>query len=173
MIKTESAYLEVKKRLKEDLKFIDLEKKRFIELGLNEEEVEIAIEPQISFHEQMKEEVEYYERIKNGDFTPITDLNDLGRTLIAYRIFKNMSQRNLAEKLEVSEAQVSRDEKNEYYGSTKEKLSRVMQALGMHTYTIIVTPNSFKGDGDQEITATQEKVISLFKRSLSLVFIYF
>jgi hypothetical protein len=33
-------------------------------MGLTEEEIQAVIEPQIAFHAQMKEEVQYYERIK-------------------------------------------------------------------------------------------------------------
>ncbi|MFD0958084.1 helix-turn-helix domain-containing protein [Paenibacillus chungangensis] len=42
-----------------------------------------------------------------------------------------MTQSELARKLEVSEAQVSRDERNEYYGATAEKIEAVMSAMGM------------------------------------------
>ena len=41
--------------------------------------------------------------------------------LIALWIAKGLTQRELAERLEVSEMQVSRDERNEYYGVTRAK----------------------------------------------------
>lgn len=51
--------------------------------------------------------------------------------LTAYRIYLSMPQTELAKRLSVSEAQVSRDERNEYYGATTEKIEHVMKALGM------------------------------------------
>lgn len=131
MIKNESAYQKAVEKLKEDLEYIESEKIRFKEMGLNEEQIDLAIQPLISFHEQLKEEVNYYERIKRGSFNPIYKFSDIGKTLIAYRIFLGMSQAQLAERLGVSESQVSRDERHEYYGATTEKIERVMHAMGM------------------------------------------
>ncbi|MFS0728349.1 transcriptional regulator [Paenibacillus sp. 1P07SE] len=131
MIKNETAYQKAQDKLKQDKAFISNEKKRFEEMGLNEEQISMAIEPLISFHEQLKEEVEYYERIKRGSFNPIHKFTDIGKSLIAYRIYINMTQSELAKKLDVSEAQVSRDERNEYYGATTEKIENVMSAMGM------------------------------------------
>ena len=137
MIKTESAYKKALLKLREDQVFIQNEKERFKELGLTDEQVKIAIEPQISFHEQLKEEVEYYEKIKRGEFEPIINFTNIGKTLIAYRIYIGMSQQELANLMGVPNSQVSRDEKNEYYGATKERLQEVMEAMGMKTITTI------------------------------------
>jgi transcriptional regulator with XRE-family HTH domain len=50
--------------------------------------------------------------------------------LIALRIAAGMTQRQLADRLDVSEAQVSRDERNEYHGITVERAQRIIDALG-------------------------------------------
>jgi len=42
-----------------------------------------------------------------------------------------MTQAELATRLNVSESQVSRDERHEYYGATTDKLERVMKAMEM------------------------------------------
>jgi DNA-binding XRE family transcriptional regulator len=131
LIKNETAYQKALEKLKQDKIFISKEKIRFVEMGLNDEQVNMAIEPLISFHEQLKEEVEYYERIKRGLFNPIHKFTDIGKSLIAFRIYMNMTQSELAKKLEVSEAQISRDERNEYYGATTERIEAVMSAMGM------------------------------------------
>lgn len=133
MIKNESAYQKAIEKLKDDLEFISCERKRFKEMGLDEEQIEMAIQPLISFHEQLKEEVNYYEKIKRGVFNPIHKFTDIGKSLIAYRIYIGMAQAQLAEKLGVSEAQVSRDERHEYYGATTEKIENVMKAMDMKT----------------------------------------
>jgi transcriptional regulator with XRE-family HTH domain len=50
--------------------------------------------------------------------------------LIAVRIAQGVSQRELATRLDVHESQVSRDERNEYFGITLERAARVLDALG-------------------------------------------
>ncbi|MGM8216471.1 helix-turn-helix domain-containing protein [Bacillaceae bacterium W0354] len=137
MIKTESAYREAIEKLKKDKNFIEFEKKRFKDMGLEQDHIELALQPYISFHEQLKEEVEYYERIKRGEFDTVINLRTLGRTLIAYRIYIGMSQQELATKLGVSASQVSRDERNEYYGATIERIQQVMDAMDMVSVTRI------------------------------------
>lgn len=131
MIKNESSYQKAVEKLKYDQEFISSEKKRFKEMELNDEQIKMAIQPLISFHEQLKAEVEYYERIKRGSFNPIYKFTDIGKTLIAYRIYLGMTQAELARKLDVSESQISRDERHEYYGATAEKIEDVMNAMGM------------------------------------------
>ncbi|WP_289140857.1 helix-turn-helix transcriptional regulator [uncultured Brevibacillus sp.] len=135
MIKTEAAYKQALEQIRKDRIYMDEQKKMFNGMGLTAEQVTKALEPTISFHEQLKEEVEYYERIKRGEFDLIYNFETIGKTLIAYRIYINMSQNDLAEKLEVSPAQVSRDERNEYFGATIEKIKSVMTAMGMITET--------------------------------------
>lgn len=137
MIKTEAAYKRAIEKLQEDLDFIKSEKERLSQIGLTEEEINTVIEPQITFHAQMEEEVQYYEKIKRGEFNPILNFNDIGKVLVAYRIYIGISQQELAARLNVSEAQVSRDERHEYYGATKERIHEVMQAMKMIAITQI------------------------------------
>jgi DNA-directed RNA polymerase specialized sigma subunit len=99
------------------------------ELGLSERDIDGAMEPAVSFHQQLQEEVEWYERVKNGDFQPIEYIDEIGHLLIGLRIFMGLNQKELAERLDVSEAQVSRDEKNEYHGITIERAQKIFEAL--------------------------------------------
>lgn len=140
MIKNETAYKKALNALKEDQKVIQARKLQFSEQNLNEDQIEQLLQPLISFNEQLKSEVEYYERIKRGNFNSVLNLTDMGKLLIAYRIYLNMSQAELANKLGVSEAQVSRDERHEYYGATTEKIEKVKEAMGMRTKTSIELP---------------------------------
>ncbi|ADC49339.1 hypothetical protein BpOF4_06395 [Alkalihalophilus pseudofirmus OF4] len=137
MIKTEPAYRKALEKLKEDNVFIEKQKKTLQEMGLTGEQVEKALQPAISFHEQLKEEVAYYERIKRGEFDTMINLHQLGKTLIAYRIYTGLSQQELAARLGVSPSQVSRDERNEYCGATLERLQQVMEAMRMVSKTEI------------------------------------
>ena len=133
MIKNEAAYQKAIEKLKTNLSFIASEKIRFEAMNLSDEQIEQAVQPLISFHEQLKEEVTYYEKIKRGVFNPILNFTDIGKSLIAYRIYIGMTQSQLAERLGVAEAQVSRDERHEYYGATTEKVEKVMKAMNMVT----------------------------------------
>ena len=46
-----------------------------------------------------------------------------------------MTQRQLAERLQVNETMVSRDERNEYHGITVDRANRVLDALGVRLVT--------------------------------------
>ncbi|SDX02005.1 Helix-turn-helix [Marinococcus luteus] len=131
MIRTEKEYTEALKRIEEDEEFLEEQRKNLEEKGLTPEQIKKLIDPTISFNQQLIEEVNYYEQIRRGNFNPILNMHNLGKTLIAYRIYLGISQKDLAERLNVSPAQVSRDEKNEYYGATLERLQRVMNAMHM------------------------------------------
>src|SRR5689334_13516193 len=98
-------------------------------LGMDDHEIERAMQPVVSFHEQLKEEVETYERILRGDVRPIENLSEIGRLLIALRIAAGLSQRDLAQKLGVSESIISRDERNEYHGISTDRAQRILNAL--------------------------------------------
>ncbi|MFZ5632654.1 MAG: helix-turn-helix domain-containing protein [Bacillota bacterium] len=135
MIRTEKEYQEMVQRLEQDREYIKLQKEKLQELGLAEEEVNRAMEPALSFHEQLKEEVEYYEKIKRGDFNALINLQGLGKLLIGIRISLGISQSELARRLNVSEAQVSKDERNEYHGISVEKAQRILDALGVTVMT--------------------------------------
>ena len=88
-----------------------------------------------SFHLQLKEEVESYERLKRGEFEELDNLRGLGHLLIALRIAQGISQRELAKRLHAHESQVSRDERNEYFGITLERAMKILDALHAHLRT--------------------------------------
>jgi DNA-binding XRE family transcriptional regulator len=59
--------------------------------------------------------------LKRGEFEERENLRGLGHLLITSRIAQGISQRELARRLGVHETQVSRDERNEYFGITLER----------------------------------------------------
>lgn len=130
MIKTQREYQEALQRIEQDKRLAELQQSKLIETGLTVVEVERAMEPLLSFQEQLVDEVRWYERIRRGDFTQLNNLSHLGRLLIALRIANGLSQRELAQRLGVHESQVSRDERNEYYGVTLERAQRVVEGMG-------------------------------------------
>lgn len=109
---------------------------RLKEMGLGPAEVKRALDPFLSFHEQLAEEVGIYERLKRGDVGELRNLHGLGHMLIALRIARGLTQRELAERLGVHESQVSRDERNEYHGVTVQRASRILDALGVNLKSV-------------------------------------
>ena len=89
-------------------------------MGLSPAEVKRAADPIQSFHLQLQEEIESYQRLNRGEFDELSNLLGIGELLVAARIAQGSTQRQLAEKLGVHESQVSRDERNEYHGVTLE-----------------------------------------------------
>jgi len=86
---------------------------RLSEAGLSDEEIKRVIDPMESFQLQLKEEVEGYERLKRGEFEELENFRGFGHLLISLCIAQALSQRELAQRLNVHESQVSRDERND------------------------------------------------------------
>lgn len=143
MIRTDTEYKNTLKRLEEDKQAMDAYKKSYIEQGFEREELDRLMQPLISFHNQLKEEVEAYERIKRGDLGAIFNLKSIGRWLIGARIALDLTQKEFAEKTGVSEAQVSRDEINEYHGITLDRAQKIIDVLGIHFKAEIEEPTPF------------------------------
>jgi transcriptional regulator with XRE-family HTH domain len=55
--------------------------------------------------------------------------------LVDTRRAQKMSQRELARRLDVHESQVSRDERNEYFGITLERAIKILDALNVRLHT--------------------------------------
>ena len=135
MIRNETEYQQAVAR-------VDAEKKRFAEhmdawkkQGFTDDQIAKLMEPLESFHMQLVEEIQSYERLKRGQFSEFENLSGLGQVLIGLRIARNMTQRELARRLNVDETMVSRDERNEYHGITVDRAARLLHALGVRLLT--------------------------------------
>lgn len=135
MIRNETEYKEAAARLAEEHKRLAEHRARLKQAGLKSEEVKRVMDPMESFHLQLKEEVESYERLKRGEFEEVENLRGLGHLLISARIAQGISQRELAKRLGVHESQVSRDERNEYFGITLERATKILAALHVRLRT--------------------------------------
>lgn len=138
MIRNEKEYQEASQRLEAERARLDQHREHLAKTGLKKSELKRVMDPLISFHEQLREEVAHYENLKRGKFPNLQNLKGLGVLLVSLRIARGMSQRELATKLEVHESQVSRDERNEYHGITVERAIRILEALGAKLQTTVM-----------------------------------
>ena len=138
MIRNEKEYKEAVRRLKQDKEVIQKQKESLESVPLKPEEIKRALDPMLSFHQQLVEEVGWYERVKRKDLDTISSLDEIGRLLIALRIASALTQKDLAKCLGVTEAQVSRDERNEYHGISLERAQKIIRTFGAHVEARIV-----------------------------------
>jgi DNA-binding XRE family transcriptional regulator len=142
MIRSENEYQTAVTRLKEEFQRMKEQQKQLQGMDLSKEEIKRVLDPIRSFHEQLKEEVASYERLKRGEFDELRNFEGFGRLLVALRIAQGVTQRELADRLGVHESQISRDERNEYHGLTVERASRILDALGADTRTAVLSLGS-------------------------------
>ena len=141
MIRTDLEYRMSQQRVAQIQEHIERETAELKQQGYGKVEVARGIDPLKFFQGQIQSEIESYERLKRGEFEGAINLRDIGQLLIALRISKGVSQRELAKRLEVSESQVSRDENNEYSGISLQRINRILEALDAEI-TLSVTAKS-------------------------------
>lgn len=141
MIRNETEYKEAVARLAEERNRLAEHRARLREAGLGDDEVKRVIDPMESFHLQLREEVESYERLKRREFDELDNFRGFGHLLISLRIAQGISQRELARRLDIHESQVSRDERNEYFGITLERAVKVLDALNVRLRTKVELDN--------------------------------
>jgi ribosome-binding protein aMBF1 (putative translation factor) len=153
MIRNETEYKEAVARLTDEKGRLAEQRQRLEETGLTPEEIKRVVDPVEAFHLQLVEEVESYERLKRGEFDALENFSGLGHLLIALRIAQGISQRELAKRLGVHETQVSRDERNEYFGITVERAGKVLDALGTRLITKVEAPPIAHRDRRERVCA--------------------
>lgn len=151
MIRNEGEYKEAVKHLADEQRCLKEHRAKLVDSGLSKEETKRVMDPLRSFHEQLKEEVESYERLKRGEFDELRNLEGFGRLLIALRIAQGLSQRELADRLGTHESQISRDERNEYHGVTVERAGRILEALGAEIRSLVGSAGSTPSTGRDRV----------------------
>ena len=130
MVRNENEYQEALRRIEQDREVRQRQRNALEAEGFTSEQVERGMAPLISFHLQLQEEVDWYEKVRRGNIDPLLNFTGIGPLLIGLRIAAGLTQRQLAERLGSNEAQVSRDERNEYHGITVERAQRILDAMG-------------------------------------------
>ncbi len=131
MIRTETEYKKTVERALTLERQLVARQQSFEAQGLDPDTVALALDPERGFLESLREEVAQYEALKRGKLGTLYHLRDLGRWLIGVRITRGLSQKELAALLGVSEAQVSRDERNDYHGITLERAQSLLERMGV------------------------------------------
>lgn len=83
--------------------------------------------------EIFKQEVEEYEELKKGDIKSLKldSFEQLPEALIKARIIRGLTQAQLAERLQVKQQQVQRDEINKYASASFTKILVISQVLNL------------------------------------------
>ena len=76
MIRNEAEYQEAVQRLKDESQRLRQQEKQLKELNLSKEEIKRVLDPIQSFHLQLKEEVQSYERLKRGEFDEVRNFDE-------------------------------------------------------------------------------------------------
>jgi transcriptional regulator with XRE-family HTH domain len=100
------------------------------EKGLSQEQIKFVLSPSRHYYKKIKHEIEQFEKHQKGDFSHFQQIRFVGKLLVALRIYRGYSQKELADRLGVKPSQVSLDEKNEYMNVTHKKLLQTLHALG-------------------------------------------
>ena len=156
MIRSESEYKNAVLRLEDQERRLKQQAFELRKTKLSQAEIKRVLDPVRSFYEQLREEITSYERLKRGEFDELRNFAGIGQLLIALRVSKGITQRELAERLEVSESQVSRDERNEYNGVTVERANRVLEALGAEITSVVASINSESISGFAQSSQTMD-----------------
>lgn len=131
MIKTDKELKALEAQLVTEDQRLEQQRQILVDAGLTPEQLEAAMAPLISFRDQLAEEIEFYRRVKAKDFSALSSFEAIGRLLIALRIAFGKSQHDLAAALQVDDSQVSRWERDEYFGLTVPKVLQILTALGV------------------------------------------
>jgi transcriptional regulator with XRE-family HTH domain len=131
MIRTESEYRKTLERLEQNKTQIRSQRQHLEAQGFSTDQTERVLQPLLSFQAQLEEEIEIYDRLRRGELPTLYSLSDIGQWLIGVRISQGLSQKELAGRLNVSEQQISRDERNEYHGITVDRAEQILQTMGV------------------------------------------
>ena len=129
MIRSESEYRHTLKEIQAREQQRAKLNQDYIEQGLDSDTIKRLLDPAECFLLDLKEEAQEYQNLKQGKLGKFMDLRHLGKYLIKLRIARGLTQRQLAELLNVKESLVSRDEHNEYHGVTVERAMKIIEVL--------------------------------------------
>jgi len=148
---TAQEFAETQERLAEA--FAAAQRAALEQSGLSPKHVALAMSPLLAMRDQLQGELDWFEQARRGEIRPVPSLSSIGLSLIALRIARGLTQRQLAERLGINEAQVSKDERNEYHGISVERAQRVLDALDGEV-TVSVCLQTSADTGPRSVTTS-------------------
>ena len=138
MIRNERELRETKARLDDFREQVEATRRELEEQSTPEDHIRLATDPLEILASELEFDIQFYERLctEGVRAVPSYPAEESGKELIALRIAKGWTQKQLAQALGVSEAQVSRDERNDYQGITQERRGRILTALGVEEHRV-------------------------------------
>jgi ribosome-binding protein aMBF1 (putative translation factor) len=130
MILNDENYWKMKRNASLSETELKSERGRLKDQGYTDKQIRRAQVFQVIQLENTLIEIKNYERYKIGDFEE-SEFENIGQYLTAVRISRNLSQQDLAEKLNIAAEDLWIDERSEYYGVSEEELAKVAKALGV------------------------------------------
>jgi len=93
--------------------------------------IQININAVKHLHKKLHHEIIEFEKLKSGELSQIeySNLKDLPSCLVQSRIALGLSQKDLAEKLEIKEQQIQRYEQQDYLKASLERIIQVCKVL--------------------------------------------
>jgi ribosome-binding protein aMBF1 (putative translation factor) len=84
--------------------------------------------------DELRREVEQFEKLRSGGPKPIQidSFDELPRALVEARIVAGLSQKDLAERLDLKEQQIQRYEATDYCSASLTRLKEIARALGVN-----------------------------------------
>ncbi|MBN1609644.1 MAG: helix-turn-helix transcriptional regulator [Polyangiaceae bacterium] len=133
MIRNEREERETRERLDDFRSQIEETRRVLTEQTADAESIELAVQPLQVLAAELEYDLDFYGRLRQEGVSAVPNYppDESGKELIALRVARGWTQRKLAEELGVSEAQVSRDERNDYQGISQERRARLLEALGV------------------------------------------
>ena len=131
MIRSEAEYRKAQRDVELARAMLEQERAHWLDEGMTEDEALAMLEPMRLRIAELGDRIDLFERVRAGDLSMFVTLEHVGKALIAARLARGLSQREFADLISVHESQVSRDERNEYHGVRRERLSDLMAALGL------------------------------------------
>lgn len=128
MIRTDKELLSTKELLAKFKKSLKLHKSKYGKTRPGEMHylTEQGLLGQIS---DLEYQVKAYSALNSGKSVPLRRPSDLGLILVAARIAKNLTQKELAQRLKIRQQQIQRYEAHDYKGMGLERMDRVVEEL--------------------------------------------
>jgi transcriptional regulator with XRE-family HTH domain len=133
MIKNDREKQKLEDEIKKHQQLLDSNRDVLRKANISEQEIAKHVEVTEAILAKLNADLDEYNKLKAGELPDGCALECIGEILVKLRISQKMSQKELAEKINVNETQLSRYERTGYRGSGIERIKEVLEALGVHS----------------------------------------